>query len=151
MKESRFYRLIRPVVPKPLRPLALRYQELISYVVVGGLTTLVNFVIYFPLSRLVHYLIATSVAWAGAVVFAFLANKVFVFEDERWDRAYLLLQAGSFTAMRALSWGLEVLVMWFFVEHLGVNSDVTKIAAQVLIIVLNYIFSKLLIFRREKE
>lgn len=151
MKESRFYRLVRPVVPKPLRPLALRYQELISYVVVGGLTTLVNFVIYFPLSRLVHYLIATSVAWAGAVVFAFFANKVFVFEDERWDRAYLLRQAASFTAMRLLSWGLEVLIMWVFVEHLGLNSDVTKIAAQILVIMLNYIFSKLLIFRKKKE
>lgn len=151
MEESRFYRLIRPVVPRPLRPLVLRYQELISYLVVGGLTTLVNFVIYFPLSRLIHYLIATTVAWVGAVVFAFFANKVFVFEDERWDRGYLLRQAASFTAMRVLSWGLEVLIMWVFVERLGLNSDVTKIAAQVLVVVLNYIFSKLWIFRKKKE
>ena len=151
MKESKFYRLVRPVVPKSLRPLALRYQELISYVVVGGLTTLVNFVIYFPLSRLIHYLIATSVAWVGAVLFAFFANKVFVFEDDRWDRGYLLRQAGSFTAMRVLSWGLEVPVMWIFVEHLGVNSDVTKVAAQILVMALNYIFSKLLIFRKRKD
>ena len=138
-------------MPKSLRPLALRYQELISYVVVGGLTTLVNFVIYFPLSRLIHYLIATSVAWVGAVVFAFFANKVFVFEDGRWDRAYLLRQAASFTTMRLLSWGLEVLIMWIFVERLGVNSDVTKIAAQILVMLLNYIFSKLLIFRKKTE
>lgn len=150
VKESKFYRLVRPVVPKFLRPLVLRYQELTSYIVVGALTTLVNFVIYFPLSRLIHYLIATSVAWAGAVVFAFFANKVFVFEDERWDCACLLRQAGSFTAMRLLSWGMEVLMMWFFVERLDLNSDVTKVAAQVVTVVLNYIFSKLLIFRKKK-
>ncbi len=149
MEESRFYRLIRPLIPRPLRPLVLRWQELISYLVIGVLTTLVNFVIYFPLSRLIHYLIATTVSWAGAVIFAFFANKVYVFEDPRWDRPYLLRQAGSFTVMRLLSWGFEVVTMWLFVERLGLNSDVTKIVAQFVVVALNYVFSKLLIFRKK--
>ena len=149
MEESRFYRLVRPLIPRPLRPLALRWQEALGYLAVGAMTTAVNFAIYFPLSRLMHYLLATTIAWAGAVAFAFFANKVYVFEDPNWQRPYLLRQAGSFVLMRLLSWGFEAAVMWFSVERLGLNPDVTKIVAQFVVIALNYVFSKLLIFRKK--
>ena len=149
-EESRFYRLVRPLVPAPLRPLVLRWQEQLSYLAVGGVTTAVNFAVYFPLSRLVHYLVALTVAWGAAVAFAFFANKILVFEDPRWDRPYVLRQAGRFAAMRALSWGMEAAIMWLCVERAGCSADLTKVAAQFLVIVSNYLFSKLLIFRRRE-
>ena len=151
MKESRFYRFVRPLVPGPLRPLVLRYQELLSYLVFGVLTTVVNFVIYFPLNQWIHYLAANIIAWLGAVVFAFFVNKYFVFEDDRRDLPYLLRQARAFAAMRLLSLGMEELMLLVFVEWLGLNSNATKLVAQVLVVILNYIFSKLLIFRGKRE
>ena len=149
MDESKFYRLIKPLIPKPLRPLALRFQEVLSYLVFGALTTLVNFLVYFPLSNWIHYLAANIIAWICAVSFAFVVNKVFVFEDSRRDAGYLLRQMGAFAAMRLVSLGMEELLMFVFIEKLGMNANLVKLAAQVIVIVLNYVFSKLLIFRKK--
>ena len=66
MYESRFYRMIRPLIPRPLRPLCLKYQEYISYLVFGVLTTLVNLAIFYVLVRLMNYLVANVIAWIGA-------------------------------------------------------------------------------------
>lgn len=149
MEESKFYRFIKPLIPKPLRPLCLKYQEVLSYLVFGALTTLVNFLVYYPLSRLVHYTVANIAAWLAAVIFAFFVNKAFVFEDERWDGRALLRQGGQFALMRLFSLGAEEGVMLLFVEVWGLNADVTKIVTQVIVVVLNYIFSKFIIFRRK--
>jgi putative flippase GtrA len=147
---SKFYRFIRPLVPRPLRPMVLRRQELLSYLVFGALTTLVNFLVYFPLSRVVHYLIANAVAWVAAVAFAFFVNKAFVFEDERWDARTAIRQALSFAAMRLVSLGLEELILYVFVEALHCSANVTKVIAQIVVIVSNFAFSKWVIFRRQK-
>lgn len=149
MEESRIYRLFRPLIPKPLRPLALRYQELLCYVVVGGLTTLVNFLTYFPLSRILHYLAAIAVAWVCSVTFAFFMNKAFVFVDSRWKARVLIPQGASFAAARLTSLGAEELFMFLLVNRLGFNADLMKVAAQALVALMNYVFSKFIIFRRK--
>ena len=149
MKESGIYRFLKPLIPKPLRPLALRYQELLCYGVVGCMTTLVNFLIYYPLSRLVHYSAAIAAAWVGAVTFAFFMNKVFVFGDARWDARVAARQGLSFAAARLTSLGAEELFMLLTVGRFGLPADWMKVAAQVLIAVMNYLFSKFLIFRRK--
>ena len=148
MTETKFYRWIKPLIPKPLRPLALRYQAVLSYLFFGVLTTLVNFLLYFPLSRVMHYLAANVLAWLGAVTFAFFTNRAFVFEDRRRGAALLLRQASAFAAVRLFSLGAEELILLIFIEKLGLNSDVTKLAAQVIVTVLNYFFSKYLVFRK---
>ena len=150
MEESRFYRLIRPLIPASLRPLALRYQEALSYLVFGVLTTLVNLLIFYPLSRGISYLIANVVAWIGAVVFAFFTNKAFVFEDHDWSAGTLFRQGAAFAAARLLSLGMEELILLIFVERMGLNADITKLIAQVLVVIANYVFSKLWIFRKRK-
>ncbi len=151
MQESKFYRFLKPVIPRPLRPLVLRYQEMISYVVFGGLTTLVNLAIYFPLDLFISYLIANVIAWIGAVAFAFFTNKAFVFEDSRWDLPSLLTQGAAFALARLLSLAVEEGVLLLFVEALHLNSTVTKIAAQVIVIVMNYFASKFIIFRDRRK
>ncbi len=151
MQESKFYRFIKPVIPSPLRPLALKYQELISYVVFGGLTTLVNLIIYFPLNLFISYLIANVIAWVGAVAFAFLTNKVFVFEDARWDFRALLGQVTAFALARLLSLAVEEGILLLFVETFHLNTMVTKIAAQIIVVIMNYFASKFVIFRGKKK
>ena len=151
MEESRIYRLLKPLIPKPLRPLALRYQELLCYIVVGCMTTLVNFLIYYPLSRLIHYLAANVIAWICSVTFAFFMNKVFVFQERRWDARSLLVQGLEFAAGRLTSLGMEELILFVFVRQLSLNADVVKVAAQVIVAVMNFLISKFLVFRKQKE
>ena len=115
MQESRFYRLIKPLIPKPLRPLCLKYQEYLSYLVFGALTTLVNLIIFYVLVRWINYLAANVIAWVGAVIFAYVVNKLFVFESDRRDFRGLLYEIGTFFAARLLSLGLEEGILFLFV------------------------------------
>lgn len=149
MHESKFYRFFRPIVPPFLRPLFLKYQEILSYLFFGAMTTLVNLIIYYPLSHIIHYLIANAVAWAGAVVFAFVVNKLFVFESHAKNPSGLLYEMGTFFAARLLSLGLEEGILLLFVGQLHMNNDIVKLAAQIAVIVFNYIASKLVIFRKK--
>ena len=151
MEESKFYRFIRPLVPKPFRPLVLKYQSMLSYLVFGVLTTLVNFIIYYPLCRIVPYQVSLVIAWLGAVIFAFFVNKLFVFEDDNWQAGHVIRQGVYFGSMRLVSLGMEEAIFFIFVEQLGLNSDITKIIAQFIVVISNYIFSKLLIFRKPKD
>ena len=150
MQEGRFYRFCRPLIPKPLRPLWLRYQELIAYLVFGVLSTVVNFAIYFPLLRVISYLAANALAWIGAVAFAYVVNKAFVFEDRHSDLRSILVQLGSFVTARQLSLAMEEGMLLLFVEVLHCSEKLTKLAAQVLVVLFNYVASKLVIFRKGK-
>ena len=148
MKESKFYRLIRPVIPKPLRPMALKYQEYLSYMFFGGLTTLVNLVIYYPLARIMNYLVANVIAWLGAVIFAFVGNKVFVFEENSRDAGRILFQLTTFFSARLLSLLMEEGILYLFVDHWHFPSGIIKLVAQVLVIVSNYFASRFVVFRK---
>lgn len=150
MQESRFYRFIRPLIPPPLRPLALRYQAVLSYLFFGVLTTLVSFLLYFPLSRVMHYLAANVLAWIGAVLFAYLTNRSFVFEDRRRGAGHLLRQGAAFAGVRLFSLGMEEAILFLLIDRLGVNADLTKVIAAVAVTVLNYFFSKYLVFRKRE-
>ena len=148
MQESRFYRLIKPLIPKPLRPLCLKYQESLSYLAFGALTTLVNLIIFYVLVRWINYLAANVIAWVGAVIFAYVVNKLFVFESDRRDFRGLLYEIGTFFAARLLSLGLEEGILFLFVEQLGCSAGIVKLIAQILVVIFNYVASKLVIFRK---
>ena len=148
MSESRFYRFLKPVIPKPLRPLCLKYQEYISYLVFGALTTVVNLVIYYLLERVMNYLVANVIAWIGAVIFAYVVNKLFVFESNSRTPRALAYEIATFFAARLLSLGLEEGILFLFVTRMGLSARIIKLIAQVLVVVFNYVASKLLIFRK---
>ena len=151
MQESRFYRFVRPLIPKPLQPFCLKYQEYISYLVFGALTTLVNLVIFYALDRIMNYLVANVIAWIGAVIFAYVVNKLFVFESDRRDPKGLLFEISTFFAARLLSLGLEEGILFVFVTQLGFSARIVKLIAQILVIIFNYVASKLVIFRKKAE
>ena len=148
MQESRFYRMIRPLIPKPLRPFFLKYQEYISYLVFGVLTTLVNLVIFYVLERLMNYLVANVIAWIGAVIFAYVVNKLFVFESDRRDPKGLLFEISTFFAARLISLGLEEGILFVFVTQMGFSARIVKLIAQILVVIFNYVASKLVVFRK---
>ena len=127
-----------------------KYRELIIYLVVGVATTAVNLTVYFALTRYlgVYYMAAQAAAWLCAVVFAYAANKTFVFRDKRSEPLYIVRQFAEFAGMRLVTGLVESALLYILVEYADLSDDVTKIAVAFIVVVGNYIISKLLIFRR---
>ena len=115
--------------------------ELVSYLLVGVATTLVNYVAYFLATRMagLSVMAGTWVAWVIAVAFGYVANKLFVFKTHCPDTGALLREAGSFFAMR----------MFLLVEVLHLNDLAMKLLVNIVVIILNYVFSKLFIFKKK--
>lgn len=127
-----------------------RYKELALYVVFGGLTTLINIVVYYICRQWMKLAVvpADVIAWFLSVVFAYVTNKVFVFESKSWRAGLVLREAVSFFAARVVSLGVDVGFLYVTVQCLHWWEMPMKIAANVLVIIINYVFSKLVIFRK---
>ena len=142
-----------------------KHRELIIYIIVGGLTTVVNYIIHFGLRFLgANYYIALSGAWLGAVFFAYVANRVFVFESKTKGKAQVK-EFTLFIGARVFSYGLEMLIAFIFIDLAHADSIVwqsdfidaviptgelvVKTVGQVIIVLSNYVFSKLVIFKKD--
>ncbi len=128
-----------------------KYKEVILYLLFGGLTTLVNFATYAALAHLLHWptVLSTAVAWFLSVLFAYITNKIWVFESRTNTLRALLRETLAFFACRVFSGVLDLLIMWVCVDLLFLNDLVIKILSNVLVVVLNYLFSKLWIFKKQ--
>lgn len=134
-----------------IRPLLHKYREIISYVFWGAMTTAVNYVTYLLLteSLQVYYLTSTVIAWAISVLFAYFVNKLFVFQSKTWAWQVALRELWQMVASRVFSLGLEMAIMWFFVDMLLCPHAVVKLLANVLVVVVNYVLSKFIIFKKK--
>lgn len=120
------------------------------YLIFGGLTTVVSFVSYYALLYLgLHYIASQIVSWAAAVAFAFVVNKFFVFEDRAGSIGRLLNQIWQFVSVRIASGFIETALLWLLVDVISVGEGIAKIPVAVLTVIINYIASKLLIFRKK--
>ncbi len=135
-----------------LTSLYRKHREIIDYGVFGVLTTLVNYLVYaFCLLLLgIPYLYANLLAWIVAVAFAFITNKRYVFRSLSWEFSRVLREGCEFVSARILSVIAESILLWFFVEKLACDELLIKIFTNVLVIVLNYAFSKLVIFKKQR-
>ena len=122
-------------------------REVLMYLVFGGLTTLVNIVAFFILRKLsVSVYISNLIAWVVAVLFAFITNKLFVFESK--DKSKIGKELISFFGFRILSLGVDMGAMYLLLQVINTGEVYAKIIANVLVIILNYIFSKLFVFKK---
>ena len=122
-------------------------REVLMYLVFGGLTTLVNIVAFFILRKLsVSVYISNLIAWVVAVLFAFITNKLFVFESK--DKGKIGKEIISFFGFRILSLGVDMGAMYLLLQVINTGEVFAKIIANVLVIILNYIFSKLFVFKK---
>ena len=140
-------RLIGKVSPK-LGDACLKLwsnTELVSYLFVGVATTLVNYIVYYLATRVagLDVMPGTWTAWVYA------ANKAFVFHTHCENMLALLREAGSFFAMRLASLGIETVLMFLLVEMLHLNDLAMKLLVNIVVIILNYVFSKLFIFKKK--
>ena len=140
-----------------MKKLFERYRELIVYFIVGVMTTLVNWVCYAAGVELAGWSVAVSnvIAWIAAVAFAFVANKIWVFRSFSWKPGFVLREAALFVSARILTGVLEMggvplLVSLGMDQTLfGVRGMVAKVAVSVIVLILNYVFSKLIIFKKD--
>jgi len=130
-----------------MRALFRKYETLIRYLFIGGLTTLINIVVFFILNAIaIPLLWANTGAWLVSVIFAFFANKSVVFQSEYTNRRRFMIELVSFFALRAASLVLDNGIMYLGVTVMALSVLLVKLVSQVIVIVANYLFSKL-IFR----
>ena len=140
--------------------------EIILYLFFGGLTTLVNLVIFIGFDAILGdklYLLSNLIAWAGAVVFAFVVNKLFVFKAHSAKKSKLFFEIAEFVGARVFSFGFEEVGLFLLVDVCALGGFsfallgftitgtlISKVILAVIVVILNYFFSKYIIFKKEK-
>lgn len=161
-----------PIIRK-FRPLYDKNKSIVLYIFFGGLTTLVNILVYLlfarvlgeiaPLSYFIDWLensfeitsekslplVATAISWFISVLFAFITNRIWVFNAPTTNKKEFLKQISAFFGGRAFSGGLDMLIIFIFVSVLKFNDILVKILSNVLVLILNYIISKLFVFKKK--
>ncbi len=138
-----------------MKDLIKKYGEIIRYLIIGALTTLISLLIYYGLTLTIldakvplQLQIANVVSWIGAVTFAYFTNKYYVFKDSKKDDK---LGAVKFYLSRVATLLLDMLLMYIFVTKLEFNDKIIKIIVQVVVIVGNYVLSKFFVFNKKEE
>ena len=132
-----------------------KYEEILKYLFIGGCTTVVSLASYFVFANVMgmHYQAANVLSWALAVTFAYITNKTVVFRSKYDGVKRTLLEMGSFVSFRIASLAVELISIFFFVQIRKIDDKIVKLMNQVIVTVLNYLFSKFFIFqdRRQQE
>jgi putative flippase GtrA len=124
-----------------------RLKETINYLIVGGLTTVVSIVSYNIFRFFIENItICTILSWICAVLFAYITNRIFVFNSKEKN---IIKEIASFTASRIFSLIVEIIVMFILTSIFKINDRIAKIIVQFIIVVLNYITSKIFVFKKK--
>ena len=128
-----------------------KYYDVITYLIFGVLTTVVNYLVYLPVYNLLGLSAALSnaIAWVAAVAFAYLTNKPFVFKSHDWSRKTVVPELTKFVSCRVASGAMETLIIFLAVDVMGWNGNIWKLVTSVLVVILNYFGSKLLVFTKK--
>ena len=139
---------------KTIKGLYLNYKEVINYLIFGGLTTIVNFVAYCIFARLIGIdeVVSSGLSWVVSVIFAYVTNKIFVFDSKTETKKDLIKECVSFFLARIVS-GITCDVGTFalMVKVFHINDILSKIVTQVMVVVVNYLFSRFIVFRKETK
>lgn len=152
---------------KMISKLYNKYKEVILYVVFGVLTTLVNFATFWLFTKILGedlYLLNNAIAWIVSVIFAYITNKIWVFDSKSFNFKVLIKEITSFVVARLFSFGVEELGIWLFVDVLSFGERaftilgftitgqmVAKVFLAVIVVIMNYFFSKFIIFAKKKD
>lgn len=136
-----------------LKRLMEKYEELIMYIIVGVCTMIVSLVSYFIMANILqmYYQTANIISWVLAVAFAYVTNKKYVFKSQYINARETGKEVISFVSSRVTSLMAEILSMFLFVQICQIDDNIVKLMNQVLVTVLNYIFSKFWVFRKDKH
>ncbi len=130
--------------------LVRKHYDMLAYLFFGVLTTVVNYLIYLPCYNMLHLSAAVSntIAWVFAVAFAYLTNKPFVFKSRDWSAKTVVPELSKFVGGRIASGAMETGIIFLTVDLLHWNGNIMKLATNVLVVIMNYIISKLIVFKK---
>lgn len=159
---------------KFIKDMFIKYKEIIMYLFIGGLTTVINWISYAICTKTIsagsaisnfingsvepdtiNIFLANVISWIVAVAFAYITNKLFVFESFNWKPAFVLRELSLFISSRIITGLLEIFGVPFLVgigldqKLFGVEGMVCKLIVSILVVILNYVFSKLFIFKKD--
>lgn len=146
-----------------IKKLLNKYKEIITYIIFGVLTTAVNWACYTILVKCglnendFQLTVSNAIAWVVGVLFAFVTNKIWVFESRSWKMPLAVKEFISFVAARAITgvleiFGLPILLKVGIDQPLfGVDGFLAKIIISVVVVILNYVFSKLIVFKNKND
>lgn len=135
-----------------IKELYIKYKEIINYLIFGVLTTLVSLLTYYLLvytflnpNNPIELQIANIISWITCVTFAYITNRKYVFNSKDKN---IIKEIIKFYSSRLSTLFIDMLIMFIFVTKLNFNDKIIKIIVQIIIIILNYILSKLLVFKK---
>lgn len=127
-----------------------RYKDIILYIFFGGITTFINIATYFITYDILNIsnVASTIIAWLLSVIFAFITNKIWVFESKSWAKNIFIKELVSFVSVRLLTGLIDLAIMYVGVDLLKYNGMLMKILSNIFVLISNYLGSKLFIFRK---
>ena len=133
-----------------IKKLYIQYKEIINYLICGVLTTFVNWIVFWACYYPLHIANVPSnvIAWIAAVIFAFVVNKILVFESRSWEMRFAAAEFIKFVGCRVASGVFEIIFMFFTVDAMHADAMLMKILCSVVVMILNYVGSKLFVFKK---
>ena len=148
------------IFPQKIQDLYYKYEEALMYLFFGVLTTVVSFVSagiskagleVLGFGENIVSVGSTVFSWICAVTFAYITNKLWVFDSKVKEKKALFSEAVSFYGGRVFTLIVETVMMWVGYSLIGINYWVTKIAANVVVLILNYVISKIFVFKNKEK
>lgn len=129
-----------------------KYKSQILYIFFGAITTFINIISYYVCFNVlgISNVVSTIIAWVFAVIFAFITNKIWVFESKSWDPEIAIKELVSFISVRLLTGLFDLAIMYIGVDLLKSNGMLMKILSNIFVLIANYVSSKLFIFKSTK-
>ena len=145
-----FDRIMSAKIWGPLGPFYFKNKEVLLYLFFGGLTTVVSIASYYVAYKIcdINVLIANIISWIFAVTFAYITNKIWVFDSKAKGAKAVLAEITKFYTGRLATLVVEEAIILVFDTLLHFNSMIVKLVAQIIIIVLNYVISKIFVFKK---
>lgn len=134
-----------------IKKIIIQNKSIISYLFFGACTTVINWLSYYLCYTILNVsnIVSTIIAWLFAVAFAFVTNKIWVFNSKSCDFKTLISEALTFLLARLATGVLDIAIMWVVVDLRNWNPDIWKLLSNILVIITNYILSKLIVFRND--
>lgn len=128
------------------------HEEGINYLIFGFLAFVLNYCLFYVFETWMHidYMVATALSWLLTVFFAYWTNRTFVFKSKNTGKSNIFKELCSFIGARIATELLELLLMYLMVDLARINSNIAKLIAQAVVIIANYILSKIWIFKDSK-
>lgn len=125
-----------------------KYEEIINYLIFGVLSTVISIASFALFNKVfhIHYNVCNILSWILAVSFAFVTNKLYVFKSKETN---IIKDLIKFFASRIATLIIEVIIMFIMVDLIKIDEMISKVIAQIIVIILNYVFSKIFVFNKK--